>query len=214
MSAAVMMKRIAKASPRFKARLAGVFFLLIMLTAAFTQLVVRGRLSLAGDIAKGIVEVSSMVAVTLLLYVVFKPVNQALSLLAAFVNLAGLTFEAFQWQPRGVGVGMVLHGFYWLLIGYLMFRSTFLPRILAALMTIAGLGWLTYLSPALANYLSPYNLASALLAEGLVFLWLLAMGVDIPKRKRKQELGKLMERGQPLLPVIGRSLNVSLRSRR
>ena len=214
MTSSGMMKRIAEASPRFKARMAGVFFFLIMLTAAFTELVVRGKLGFAGNIAADIVEVSSMLAVTLLLYAIVKPANRGLSLLAASLNLVGLTFEALQWQPRGVGVGMVLHGFYWLLIGYLMFRSTFLPRILAALMTIAGLGWLTYLSPALANYLSPYNLASALLAEGLVFLWLLAMGVDIPKRKRKQELGKLMERGQPLLPVIGRSLNVSLRSRR
>jgi hypothetical protein len=177
------MKRIAEASPGFKARMAGVFFLLLMLTAAFTELVVRGRLSFAGDIAGDIVEVSSMIAVTLLLYVVFKPVNRDLSLLAASVNLVGLSFEAFQWQPRGVGSGMVLHGFYWLLIGYLIFRSTFLPRILGALLTIAALGWLTFLSPPLANYLSPYNLASALFAEGLVMLWLLVMGVNVQRWK-------------------------------
>ena len=183
MSAAVMMKQIAEASPGFKARMAGVFFLLIMLTAAFTELVVRRRLSFAGDIAADIVEVSSMIAVTLLLYVVFKPVNRDLSLLAASVNLVGLTFEAFQWQPRGVGIGMVLHGFYWLLIGYLILRSTFLPRILGALLTIAALGWLTFLSPPLANYLSPYNLASALFAEGLVMLWLLVMGVNVQRWK-------------------------------
>jgi len=183
MSAAVMMKQIAEASPGFKARMAGVFFLLIMLTAAFTELVVRRRLSFAGDIAADIVEVSSMIAVTLLLYVVFKAVNRDLSLLAASVNLVGLTFEAFQWQPRGVGIGMVLHGFYWLLIGYLILRSTFLPRILGALLTIAALGWLTFLSPPLANYLSPYNLASALFAEGLVMLWLLVMGVNVQRWK-------------------------------
>jgi hypothetical protein len=178
-----MMKQIAEASPGFKARMAGVFFLLIMLTAAFTELVVRRRLSFAGDIAADIVEVSSMIAVTLLLYVVFKAVNRDLSLLAASVNLVGLTFEAFQWQPRGVGIGMVLHGFYWLLIGYLILKSTFLPRILGALLTIAALGWLTFLSPPLANYLSPYNLACALFAEGLVMLWLLAMGVNVQRWK-------------------------------
>jgi hypothetical protein len=37
MRAAVMMKRFAETSPRFKARMAGVFFLLTMLTAAFTS---------------------------------------------------------------------------------------------------------------------------------------------------------------------------------
>jgi hypothetical protein len=185
MSAAAMMKRIAEASPRFKARMAGVFFLLTMLTAAFTELVVRGKLSFAADLAAGIVEISSMVAVTLLLYAIFKPANRSLSLLAATLNLVALTFETLQFQPRGVGIGLVFHGFYWLLIGYLIFRSTFLPRILGALMTIAGLGWLTYLSLPLVNDLSPYNLASALLAEGLVMLWLLAIGVNAPRWKEQ-----------------------------
>jgi hypothetical protein len=185
MSAAVMMKRIAETSPGFKARMASVFFLLTMLTATFSELVVRGKLSFAADLAAGIVEVSGMVAVTLLFYAIFKPVNRGLSLLAASFNLVALTFEALQLQPRGVGIGMVFHGFYWFLIGYLIFKSTFLPRILGALMTIAGLGWLTYLSPSLVNYLSPYNLASALLAEGLVMLWLLVMGVNVQRWKEQ-----------------------------
>ena len=76
-------------------------------------------------------------------------------------------------------------GFYCLLIGYLIFRSTFLPRILGVLMAIAGLCWLTFLSPPLATYLSTYNLASALLAEGLVFLWLLVMGVNDQRWKEQ-----------------------------
>jgi hypothetical protein len=48
-------------------------------------------------------------------------------------------------------------GFYCLLIGYLIFRSGFLPRILGAGMAIAGLGWLTFLSPALAHDLVPLH---------------------------------------------------------
>ena len=72
MSAAVMMKRIAETSPRLKARMAGVFFLLTMLTAAFTELFVRisGRLNFVADIAAGVVEISGMVAVTLLFYAI------------------------------------------------------------------------------------------------------------------------------------------------
>jgi hypothetical protein len=71
MSAAVMMERIAEASPRFKARMAGVLYLLSALTAAFTELFVRGRLNIAG----GLIAVSVMGAATLLLYDIFKPVN-------------------------------------------------------------------------------------------------------------------------------------------
>jgi hypothetical protein len=84
-----------------------------------------------------------------------------------------------------VNIGLGFHGFYWILIGYLIFRSTFLPRILAALMAIAGSCWLTFLSPPLASYLSPYNLASALLVEGLAMLWLLLMGVNAERWKEQ-----------------------------
>jgi Domain of unknown function (DUF4386) len=187
MSAEEMMQRIAKVSPRFRARMAGVLYLLSVVTAACTELFLRGRLNVAG----GLVANAGMAAVTLILYTIFKPVNKRLALLAAFFNFVGLTFEALRLNPRGVDVALVFTGFYCLLIGQLMFRSTFVPRILGALMAFAGLGWLTYLSNPLVSYLSPYNLASALLAEASVFLWLLVMGVNIPKGERKQELGEL-----------------------
>jgi hypothetical protein len=54
-------------------------------------------------------------------------------------------------------------------------------------MAISGLCWLTFLSPPLANYLSPYMLALALLLEGLVMLWLLVMGVSVQRWKEKTE---------------------------
>ena len=73
---------------------------------------------------------------------------------------------------------MVFDAFYCLLIGYLIFRSTFLPRILGALIACAGLGWLTFLSPPFARHLSPYNLAFGILGQGSVMLWLLLMGVN------------------------------------
>jgi hypothetical protein len=84
-----------------------------------------------------------------------------------------------------VNIGLGFHGFYWIVISYLIFKSTFLPRILSALTAIAGLCWLTFLSPPLANYLSPYSLASALLVEGSVFLWFLVMGLNVPKWEEK-----------------------------
>jgi hypothetical protein len=45
-------------------------------------------------------------------------------------------------------------------------------------MAIGGLGWLTYMSPPLANHLSPYNLASGILGQESVMLWLLVMAVN------------------------------------
>jgi Domain of unknown function (DUF4386) len=185
MSAAVMMKRIAEASPRLKARMAGVLFLVLVLTSTFTEFFARGRLSFAAHLAAGIIEVSCMIAVTLLFYDIFKPVDRRLSLLAASFNVVAVTLELLQFLPHGVNIGLGFHGFYWILIGYLILRSTFLPRILSALTAIAGLCWLTFLSPTLTNYLSPYILASAFLVEGSVFLWLLVMGVNAPKWEEK-----------------------------
>ena len=72
---------------------------------------------------------------------------QALALM--FLKLNGRAFNIY----------LVFFGFYCLLIGYLIFRSTFLPRILGVLMAFAGLGYLTLLSPPLAEYLYPYFLA-------------------------------------------------------
>lgn len=180
MGAAAMMGRIAEESPRFKARMAGMLFLLSLLAAVFGEFLVR-RFEIAADL----IAVSGMIAVTLLFYDIFKPVNRGLSLLAASFNLVGLTCGALRWNPWGVDVPVVLNGFYCFLIGYFIFQSTFLPRILGALMAIAGLGWLTYLSPPLANYLSPYNLASGILGEVSLFLWLLVMGVNVQRWKKQ-----------------------------
>lgn len=181
MSAAVVMERIAEASPRFKARIAAALNFFSLVTAALTELFVRGRLNYAG----GYIAIAGIAAVTLFFYDIFKPVNRGLSLLAASLAFVGLTFEALRLQPKGLNIALVFHGFYCMLIAYLIFRSTFLPRILGVLMAFAGLGWLTYLSNPLVNYLSPYNLASGLLGDVSVFLWLLMMGVNAQRWKEQ-----------------------------
>jgi hypothetical protein len=179
-------RRVAQTSPSVIARMVGVSFLVTMLTAVVTEFLLRGQLGFAGTVATSILEISGMAGLTLFLYILFRPVSAALSLLAAAVNVIGLALEALQWQPGGVGVGLVLHGVYWLLIGCLIFRSTFLPRILSLLMLIAGLGWMTYLSMAVAeDRLAPYNLAAALTAEAVVMLWLLVIGVNVPRWNRQ-----------------------------
>src|SRR5277367_251202 len=185
MSTALWMERIREVSPRFKARMAGGVYVFSVLTAIFLELVLRGRLGSTANI----IQISGMVAVTLLCYSIFKAVNKSLSLLAAFFNLVGLTFEAFRLSPHGVNLAVVFHGVFCILIGYLTFRSAFLPRILGVLMAFAGLSWLTFLLTSLANHLSPYNLACGLIGEAPVFLWLLVMGVNVPLWKEQAACG-------------------------
>ena len=177
MSAAVVMKRIAETSPRLKARMAGVLYFFSLLTAGFTETFVRGRLNYAG----GYIAIAGMATMTLISYDIFKPVNRSVSMIAVLFAFVGLTFEALRLQPQGLNIALVFHGFYCILLGYLIFRSTFLPRILGALMAFAGLGWLTYLSTPVVNHLSPYNLASGLLGDVSVYLWLLVMGLNVQR---------------------------------
>jgi hypothetical protein len=92
-------------------------------------------------------------------------------------QLRALALLFLELNTQAGNICVVFFGVYCLLIGYLIFRSAFLPRILGALMAIAGLGWLTFLSPPLANHLSPYNLVLGFLAELSLMLWLLVKGV-------------------------------------
>jgi hypothetical protein len=180
---AAMTERIAEASPRVKARIAGVFYLLVFVTGASALVFASGRL------VANLIATVCYVAVTLLFYDLFKPVNRTLSLLAAFFSLLGCAFGAlssFQVVPLGIN-SLVWFGFYCLLIGYLIFRSTFLPRGLGVLMAFGGLGWLTFLSPPLAKYLSPYNLAPGIIGEGALTVWLLVKGVDAQRWKEQAD---------------------------
>jgi len=96
-------------------------------------------------------------------------------------QLQALAYLFFELYGLGVNICFVFFGVYCLLIGYLIFRSAFLPRILGVPMAFAGLGWLTFLSPPLANYLSPYILVLGFLAELALMLWLLVMGVNVQR---------------------------------
>ena len=158
-----------------KGRIAGVFYLLTFVAGVFALVSVRGR------IVADVIATASYTAVTLLFYGLFKPVNKSLSLTAASISLAGLTIGVLNMlhlAPFRISP-LVFFGFYCLLIGYLIFTSTFMPRALGVLMAFGGLGWLTFASPALARSLSPYNLAPGILAEGVLTLWLLAFGVNV-----------------------------------
>ena len=193
-----MMQRIAEASPRFKARITGVVYLLYFLTAVSAEVFI-GRSRLVAYDAVTLIADAFYIAVTLRFYSMFKPVNRSLSGLAALLSLAGCAKEIlrlFNLAPLKVNT-LVFFAPYCLLLGYLIFKSTFLPRILGVLMALAGLGWLIFLSP-LGNHLSTYLKIVGFVAEASLMLWLLVMGVNIPKRKRKQGPGELAERSQPL----------------
>jgi hypothetical protein len=172
------MNRAVEASPSFTARIAGIFYLLTIWTGG-AAVFLSGRWGFTANLIATV----CYIVVTLLFYGIFKPVNRSLSLLAVFFSLVGCALGLlglFHLAPSRIN-NLVFFGFYCLLIGYLIFRSTFLPRILGTLMAFGGLGWLTFLSPQLANYLSPYNVAPGIIGEGMLTVWLLVMGVNVAR---------------------------------
>jgi hypothetical protein len=73
-----------------------------------------------------------------------------------------------------------------LILGYLIFRSGYLPKLIGVLMQIAGLCYLTdsfalVLSPPLADRLFPVILLPALVGEASLCLWLLVKGVNVSR---------------------------------
>jgi len=175
----------SKTSPRFKARVTGAVYLLYFLTAAFADFLVNHGHGAYG-LAVNLISAGLYVSLTVLFYYLFKPVTKRLSLLAAIVSLAGCCITVLNLLHLAAQISPLLFfGPYCLLLGYLILRSTFLPRFLGGLMVVAGLGWLTFLTLRSTSHLIPYLEGLGILAEGLLMLWLLALGVN-PQRWREQ----------------------------
>jgi Domain of unknown function (DUF4386) len=153
-------------------RVAGVFYLGTFVTGIMA-LAFGAGMEVANAIAT-----ACYIGVTALFYVLFRPVNQPVSLLAAVFSGTGCVLGL----ARGLHLArppineLALFGCYCILIGYLIYVSNFLPRALGVLLAIGGLSWLTFGWPPLARSLSPFNYAPGILAEGLLTIWLLAFG--------------------------------------
>lgn len=93
-------------------------------------------------------------------------------------ELRGLMLTFLKLNSVGLTVALIFFGCYCFLIGCLILRSTFLPKIPGVLMIIAGLGWLTFLVPPFAQSLQPWILLPGLIGEGTLTLWLLIVGVN------------------------------------
>ena len=100
-------------------------------------------------------------------------------------QLQALALLFLKLNEHGAAIALVFFGFYALLTGYLMIRSTFLPRILGMLSVLGGLGWLTFLYQPLGYRLFPYIAAFGLLGAASLVLWLLVFGVNEPRWKEQ-----------------------------
>jgi hypothetical protein len=150
-----------------------------------------------------VVATASYVVVTALFYVLFKPVNKTVSLIAAFFSVVAcavlavaslfyLTPIAMQGIDPALGliflkqysycytISLIFFGFYCASIGYLAYRSTFLPRFIGVGMMAAGLGGLINLMPSFARSLYPFGMVGSI-GEVILVVWLILFGVNVQK---------------------------------
>ncbi len=229
-------QKIADQSPRKTARMAGLFYLIFILTTVLATYV-RSRFIVSGDAAATannimgselffrigfVTELVSAVFFLLAawaLFVLLKPVNKNLALLFLLLNLGGVAvecinalnlfaalqflsganylnvFQTGQLQAMAMSFlnsyssGFIIAQIFfsaWLLpLGYLVYKSRFLPRLLGILLILdffGNLSWFLqfFLLPGYGILAYPGN-AIGFIAEISITLWLLIMGVKQQK---------------------------------
>src|SRR5213080_4812607 len=112
--------------------------------------------------------------------------------LTAFTTsqLQAMSLAALKLQLEVFPIGMVFFGIQCISIGYLVARSTFLPRILGILLAIGGTCYViasfaNFLTPSFGPRLVPFIMPVALIGEGSLGLWLLVKGVNVERWKEQ-----------------------------
>jgi hypothetical protein len=227
-----MTNQIADLSPRKTARMAGLFYLIFILTTVLASYI-RGRFIVPGDAAATAINIMSspelfrvgfvtelvsavfFVLAAWALYVLLKTVNKNLALLFLLLNLGGVAveclnalnlfaalqflsgtnylnvFQTDQLQAMAMSsLNLYTNGFLiaqiffsaWLLpLGYLVYKSRFLPRLLGLLLILdffGNMSWFLqgFLLPDYGILAYPGN-AISFIAEISLTAWLFIMAV-------------------------------------
>lgn len=101
-------------------------------------------------------------------------------------QLATLSLLSLNIQAQGYAIGLVFFGFYCLIVGYVIYKSKVLPKILGILYAFTGLCYLAnsftmFLSKGFENPLFIYLAIPIFIGELSLCLWLLIKGIDTSK---------------------------------
>jgi hypothetical protein len=101
-------------------------------------------------------------------------------------QLATLSLLSLNIQSLGYGIGLVFFGFYCIIIGYAIFKTAAIPKIIGVTYATAGLCYLInsftmFLSKGFANPVFIYLAIPILIGELSLCLWLLIKGIDTTK---------------------------------
>lgn len=123
---------------------------------------------------------------------------------AAYVNaftpqqLDVIAMLSIRSHTAGFGMALIFFGVECVILGYLIFRSAYMPRSVGVLMQVAGICYVInsfalLLSPPLSRLLFPTILIPSLIAELSLALWLLVKGVRTRDWERHRALEGVRE---------------------
>jgi Domain of unknown function (DUF4386) len=240
-----MTTRTAETSPLVYARVAGLLLVIVAAISAFSIIYVPSTLIVPGDATAtadnvrasgglfplGIVSDTLIflteIVLSVLIYVLFRPVSRTLALVAAFARLAMgvimginlLPYFAAMLLVSGAGyltvfepaqsdalallflnahqdvvyIWQLFFGFHLAVLGYLIFKSGYFPRILGVLMVVGALGYLTdaYGNILIQNYDETFGWivsVTAIIGELPFFVfWLLIRGVNVERYNERAQ---------------------------
>jgi hypothetical protein len=135
------------------------------------------------DLAGGVIKTFARVFYIAPLWVLLPTAGGASPVLRGFTpeQVQSITLVLLQINNRGAATALAFFGFSITLRGYLIFRSTFMPRWLGVLSMISGLGWLTVLYPPLGSRAFLPVVLFALSSLALLIVWLLFFGISDEK---------------------------------
>ena len=93
-------------------------------------------------------------------------------------QLEAMAYLLIRINALGTQIALIFFGVSTVITGYLMFRATFLPRVLGVLTLIGGAGWLAFVYPPLGSTLFLPVALVALFGSAVKIGWLLIRGVD------------------------------------
>jgi hypothetical protein len=224
-------------NPQLYARVGGVLYLIMIALGIMEEFFVRGRITVGGDavttfanlqkmemlwrtgIAIELVMVILTIVLSVILYVLTRPVHKELALLAllfssialavesaysmqlvealfpvgknaylsafTLAQLQAMTALAMKAHVLGFGIALLLFGPFFLITGYLIFKSGYFPKTLGVLYQLAGPayminGLVLVLAPQFAGRAFVIMVVS-FVGETSLALWLLIKGVRIER---------------------------------
>ena len=93
-------------------------------------------------------------------------------------QLNSLSLLFYNMNEMGAAIAVVFFGFSTVVTGWLMIRSTYLPKVLGWFALVGGIGWLAFLWPPLGYRLNLYIAAVGILGSLATIVWLLVFGVN------------------------------------